>query len=280
MALGAVGNGLVASRERVQGHAEWGHKGLDQEGIGGDDAFIDGQRRRALDGVAAWGDDLRVAHVRVAEEAFQGGASRQLYGLEGRPLREEVAEDGGSFVVEPLQHMRNGVFQGTEKTIRDAHVVSDQAAAMFPELFEGTQNRTLGLKGLERIAMREQACKEEFGGSGVVLGLAGGAGLALPCQHEGIDGKEHQQVILAQRIDDGALLEFKTEGTRLPVEPRAQGAHPRIDGVWLVCEDAALALRGARRVQTAIVFGISPVAADAGCKRMHRETPHGSPPVR
>jgi hypothetical protein len=35
MALGAVGNGRVGILDRVQRHAELGHKGLDQEGIGG-----------------------------------------------------------------------------------------------------------------------------------------------------------------------------------------------------------------------------------------------------
>ena len=70
MALGTVGNSLVESLDRLHSHAELGHKGLDQEGTGGDDAFIGGQRRRALDGVEALGDDLSVTHVMVAEEAF------------------------------------------------------------------------------------------------------------------------------------------------------------------------------------------------------------------
>jgi hypothetical protein len=270
MALGAVSNGLVAIRARWPRHPELGHKGLDQEGIGGDEAVIGGQRRRALDGVEALGDDLSVAHVMVAEEAFQGRASRQLYGLEGRPWGEAVAEDGGIFVVEPLPHMRTVVFQGTAKAMRDAHFVSDQAAAMCHEWFEGAPGRTLGLKRRELIAMLEQEFKEAFGVRGVILGLAGGEGLAIPRQHEGIDGKEHQEIIRAQRRDDGALIEFKTDGTRLPGEPRAQGAHPRIDGVGPVCEAAELACRGARHLHTNIVCGISPVEPDEGCKLLHR----------
>jgi hypothetical protein len=83
MALGAVGKGLVERLDRVHRHAELGDKGLDHEGIGGDDAFIGGQRRRAFDGLAALGDDISGAHVRVAEEAFQGGATGELRGFEG-----------------------------------------------------------------------------------------------------------------------------------------------------------------------------------------------------
>jgi hypothetical protein len=231
MALGAVGHGLVELLDRVQRHAALGHKGLDQEGLGGDDAVIGGQRRRALDGVEAWGDDSGVVPVMVAEAAVQGRASRQLSGLEGRPLGEEVADDGGILVVAPWQHMRKVVFQGTGQAIREAHVVADSAAAMFDEWFEGAHGRTLGLKGLERIALLEQECKEAFGVSGVVFGLAGGEGLARPRQHEGIEGKEHKEIVLAQRRDDGALMEFKTAGKRVPGEPRAQGAHPGIEGV-------------------------------------------------
>jgi len=231
MALGAVSHGLVAILARVQSHPELGHKGLDQEGMGGDEAFIGGQRHRARDGVEAWGDAISVAHVMVAEAAFQGRASRQLYGLAGRPWGEDVAEDGGILVVEPWQHLRKVVFQGTGQAIREAHVVADQAAAMFHALCEGAHGRTLGLKRRELIAMLAQECKEACGVSGVILGLAGGEGLAIPRQHEGSDGKEHKEIVLAQRRDEGALIEVKTDGKRWPGEPRAQGAHPRSEGV-------------------------------------------------
>jgi hypothetical protein len=247
-----------------------GHKGLDQEGIGGDDAVIGGQRRGALDGVEAVGDDIRVAYVVVAEEAFQSRASRQLYGLEGRPLGEEVAKEGGIFVVEPLQHMRKVVFQGTSEAICDAYLVADQAAAMFHELFKGAHGRTLGLKGAELIAMLEQEFKEEFGVSGVVLGLAGGEGLAIPREGEWVNGKEHEAVILPQRGDDGAFVEFETDGNGLCLESRAQGAHPLVNGVWLVFEDTELTFLRAGCLQADIVFGISPVDADKGRKLFYR----------
>ena len=270
MALGALCNGLVELRDRLQSHAELGDEGLDQEGIGGDDALIGSQRGGALDGVEALVDNISVAHVMVAEEALQGGASRQLHGLEGRPLGEEGAEDGGVFVVEPLQGVRKVVFQGTRETIRDAHFVPDQAAAMFNELFEGAHGGTLGLKGFELIAMLEQEFKLELGVSGVVLGLAGCEGFAIPRQCQGVDGKEHEEVILSQRRDEGPLIEFEADGNRLPFEPCTQGAHPLVDGVRLVFEDAELAFLGACRLQADIVFGIGPVDADEGRKLIRR----------
>ena len=51
MALGTLGNGLIALLDSLQGDAEWADEGLDQEGIGSDDALIGGQGGGARDGV-------------------------------------------------------------------------------------------------------------------------------------------------------------------------------------------------------------------------------------
>jgi hypothetical protein len=144
MALGPLGHGVVASLDRVQGQAKLGDEGLDQDSMGGDDALIDGQWGSALDGLDACVDDGGIAHVVVAEEALQGGAPRQLHGLESRSLGEEVAKDGRIFLVKPLQDVREVKFQGTGEPLRDAHVVAHEAA-MFHEWFEGTHRGALGL---------------------------------------------------------------------------------------------------------------------------------------
>ena len=62
-----------------------------------------------------------------------------------------------------VQGVRNVVFQATRETMRDAHVVTDQAAAMFHEWCEGTPGGTLGLKGRELIAMLEEEFTLERG---------------------------------------------------------------------------------------------------------------------
>jgi hypothetical protein len=230
-ALGAVGPGLVEHRERVHGHAPWGHTGLDQAGLGGAEACRSGQRRRALDGVEAWGDARRVAHVMVAAEACQGRASRQWSGLEGRPWGVAVADDGRSVVVAPVPHRRQVGLQGPGEAIGEAPVVAAHAAAMCHEWCAGAPGRTLGRKGRERIARLAEECKAEFGVSGVVLGPAGGAGRARPRQHAGIEGQEPTAIVLAQRSDEGALSECETDGHRLLGEARAPGAHPRLEGL-------------------------------------------------
>ena len=95
-------------------------------------------------------------------------------------MGQKVAEDDGVLVVEPLQDVGEVVLQGTGKASREAHVVADQAAAMFDKLFEGTHRGALGLEGLEFVAMLEQELKLECRISGVVLGVAGREGFAGP----------------------------------------------------------------------------------------------------
>jgi hypothetical protein len=195
----------------------------------------------ALDGLDALVDDVGVAHMMGAEEALEGGAARQLGGFEGRPLGEEIAEDGGVFVVEPLEDVREVVLQGTGKAIREAHFVAHEAAAMFDEVLEGTHVGALGVEGVEFVAMREQKLTLEFGVRGVVLGVAGGEGLTVSREGTGIDGKEHEEVILAQGGAKRALIKFEADGDWLALEPLAQGANPCIDGVCRVLGDGVLA---------------------------------------
>src|SRR5262245_26178811 len=58
MALGTLRDSGVEVSNGLQGDAELGHQRLDQQGIGGDDALIGGQRRGSLDGVAALCDHV------------------------------------------------------------------------------------------------------------------------------------------------------------------------------------------------------------------------------
>ena len=71
-------------------------------------------------------------------------STRELGGLEGWPLGEEIAEDGGVFVVKPWEDVREVVLQGTGEAIREAYVVAHEAAAMFDELRGGTHLGALG----------------------------------------------------------------------------------------------------------------------------------------
>jgi hypothetical protein len=173
MALGVWRNGVVEGVDGLPGDAELADKSLSQEDSGGDDALIRGQWGGALDGLDALGDAVGIAHMRDTAEALEGGVARQRGGFEGRPCGEEIAADGGVFVMEPLQDVREVILQGTAKGIREAHVVADQPAAMVDKLFTGAHRGALGREGREFVAMLEQELKLEFRGRGLVLGGAG-----------------------------------------------------------------------------------------------------------
>jgi len=87
-----------------------GDERLDQKSMRGDNPLISRQWYRVLDGLDACVDDVGITHVMGAEEALEGSAARQLGGFQGQPLGEEITEDGGVFVLKPLQDGREVVF--------------------------------------------------------------------------------------------------------------------------------------------------------------------------
>jgi hypothetical protein len=113
MGLGTLGNGSVKVSNGLQGHAKLGDKGLHQEGMGGDYAFIRGQCHSVLDSLNTGRDDVGRAHVVGTEKALQGGATCELCGFQGRPATEEVAKDRCIFVLKPLQDVGEVVFERT-----------------------------------------------------------------------------------------------------------------------------------------------------------------------
>jgi hypothetical protein len=270
MALGALCDGVVEGLDGVQGHTQLADECLHEEGMGGDEAFSGGQWGGALDGADAVVDDLDVAHVMGAEEVLKGGATRALHGCEGGPWGEEVAEHGGVVIVEPLEDMGAGVFEGTGEAIGERHVVADQAAALCDELFEGTPRGALGGAGLEFVARLEQELKLQFGVSGIVLGVAGREGFAVLGQGQRIDGEQDQNCVLTQGLDERAVIAFEAHSHGASVEPLAYGTCPRIDGLWCVRKPHELPFVVADGLSADIVCRVGPIDANEGGKRFFR----------
>jgi hypothetical protein len=197
MVLGALRHGVVEVGNGLQRDAELGDEGLHQEAMGGADAVIGRQRDGAVDGQEAGVDDVGSAHVVGPEERFQGGAARALRGVEGRPAAEEVAKDRRIFLGTPVQDLGKVGFEGTGQAVRAPDVVADQAPAVFDELGEGTHSGALGLQGLELVTVFEEAFDLECRIGRVVLGSAGGKRCAVLGHGERIDGKEHEEIIVA-----------------------------------------------------------------------------------
>ena len=140
-------------------------------------------------------------------------------GVERRPLGENVAEAGGVFVVKPLEGVREVVFQGPGEAVGDAHLVAEHAAAMCDEWLKGTHGGALGVKGLQVVAMLEQEFKLQFGGSGIVFGMAGREGFAVLGQGPRVEGQQDQECLFTQGVDERAFVEFEAHSDRVSCEP-------------------------------------------------------------
>jgi hypothetical protein len=169
-------------------------------------------------------------------------------------LSQNVAEDERVLVVKPLEDVREVVLQGTGEGSSEAHVVANEAAPMVDEWLKDTHVGTLRGEGLKCGAMGEQELELEFGVRRVILGVAGRDSFALPREGEWGNGKAHEAVVPPPRDDDGACVAFEPDGHGWLLESRAQGAPPRINGVWLVLEDTALTFLRASGLQADMVL--------------------------
>lgn len=279
MALRVLRDGGVAISEGLQGDTELGDEGLHQERIGRDDAFIGGKGCRRLDGLDTLCDDLGIAHVMRTEEGVESRTAHELRRLERRPATQEVAEDRRVFLLKPVQHVRERVLEGPGQAVGDPACIADHAAPVCDELCEGAHRGALRLERLQRVAMREQPCEMECGIRGVVFGPAGREGFAIPRQGEGINRAEDQKVILAPGGDQGACVEFETDGHGLALAPCAERGDPRVNGLRRVLELAVCTFGRASRLEAHLMFGIRPVDPHKGSKGVVGDMRHASSPI-
>ncbi len=150
------------------------------------------------------------------------------------------------------------------EAIGDTGLVVDQDTALFDELLQDPHLCALGSKRVEPFGVREQQLENELGVGGVVLGAAGAEGLAVLGQGCGVDGEQHQEVVLAKRGHDGALVEFEREGDGFALKALAQIPGSLIDALRAVLEHRLFALRGACGLHANVVLGLGPIESDGG----------------
>src|SRR5207237_1301566 len=154
----------------------------------------------------------------LAKEGLQGSAAGQLGSLQGWPAAEKITKNDRVFVLKPLERLREIVFQGARETIGDPHVVSNHAPAVFNGVGQGTHAGALWIERLQLVAVSAEQFELQFGVGGVIFRAAGGKRFPIPCEGQGVDGKEHEEVVFAQGKDDGAFVEFEADGDRFSLE--------------------------------------------------------------
>ena len=88
MVLGALGDGGVAVRTSVHGDPELADQGRDEQGMGGDEARIGGQRPRRVYGLETCVDAVSSTPVVVAKEGLKRRAPGALRRFAGRPTTQ------------------------------------------------------------------------------------------------------------------------------------------------------------------------------------------------
>jgi hypothetical protein len=264
MGLSALGDGVSNGRDGLQGDPERLAQGLDPQGMGRDHALIGGQGGSRLEGVEARGHHVRRAPMGVAAAGFPRGAPGQVRGVERRPAAPQVTEQVGSLVLEPWQPVWARGVQGAREAVDAPDVGVDHPAAVCDEWGERTPRRALRRERRELIARGAEAVERECGVGGVVCGPARGEGVAIPHPGQGSAGTEDQQIVRAQGGDPGPRVACEAASPGLAGDPRAPRAAPRRDGFRRGLEREALACGGARRLETPIMVGISPVEAHKG----------------
>ena len=114
--------------------------------------------------------------------------------------------------------------------------------------------------------MAHQKIQRQLGIGRIVLGPAGLEGFAVLGKGQRVDRKEHEEVVLLQRVDDRSLGQF--EGNRDgATEALLQRSRPLIDARNLVGNAIELALIIVGRLQADVVLRICPINADIGRER-------------
>jgi hypothetical protein len=198
----------------------------------------------------------------VPAEGFTGGTVGEWHGREGGPATQEGTAEGGGFVLQPVQPMREGVLAGPGQAVGDPDCVADHATALCDEVCQRPPRGTLGREGGQLIAVGAQECELAVGSSGGIFRVAGGAGLAGPGEGERMDGEPDEALVCAQRGDHGPLGECQAHSARLASGALAQGPAPLVNGCRRVVQDAGRSFVGVRGLEAESMSGIGPIGAD------------------
>jgi hypothetical protein len=130
--------------------------------------------------------------------------------------------------------------------------------------WRGATRGAVGGERGARVAGCEAAGDLQRGLGGVVCGPAGGQCGTGRGQGERLDGTAPAAIIVAQRGDQGPVMQRKTYRHGLAVAPRTQALAPRVDRCGPVREPQKRSSLSASGVEAAIVCGGSPVEAKKG----------------
>src|SRR5262249_7308755 len=161
------------------------------------------------------------------------------------PAFEEVGEDAGVLVAEPLEDLREVGFQRVRDAIGYSRAVMHEIASRLDQSSERTHLGAFRLQSLELVSVPNQKLERDLGVSWVVLGSTGREGSAIARERRGLDRKKHEDVVLEERRHDGPLTQLQADCDRSSSETLSELLGPCPDGPRAMLENQPLTLLAA-----------------------------------
>jgi hypothetical protein len=156
--------------------------------------------------------------------------------------------------------------------------LSSTTPALLDQVQQRAHRHTLRVQRSQSFAVLHQQFKRVLGVGRIVLGTAGLECFAVLRQGRRVDRKEHEEVVLLQRIDPGPLGQLKRDGNGA-AESLSHRHLPLVDRIDLVFDARELASLAVRALQTDVVLLVGPIDADEGGELVVAKRLHGVPPA-
>ena len=118
---------------------------------------------------------------------------------------------GRCHAIKAVERLRIVLLEGMGQAIGEASLVGDQLTTLFGEAEQCAHVLALRLQRGKSLWVAHEKIQGKFGIGGIFLGATGFESLTLFGKSRRVDGKEHQEVVLLQCVDNWALGQFKTD---------------------------------------------------------------------
>ena len=259
-----IGNEFVAATFQLGDlFAQRRHPHGQMAGLGGtclQHSRVIGRRGRGADGVDTLLDEFFAAMV-LAEERAQGAIVTALQVLQIGPAMQQVRYERRIEVGEPLQQLREILFQTVLQAQREGGLVVDELTAIFDQHQQQARVGVIGLEAVETVAVAREQVEYPVGVAGVVFGAGGHEGLPVRGRHGWRHGEQYQVRVRKKQVHDRTSFLLERDGDRLAAETAIQLGGPDGDRFRGVVDDPVFGPAGSG-LKSPSVFLTAPIQGD------------------
>ena len=134
-------------------------------------------------------DPLFTAAVVLVKEFAQRLGRGLLQFRQFGPAFEQVSYQGGGHIVEPLQHLREDLFEPIDEDLELAGMLIDQFTALLDEELQAARLHRVWLQTVEALWVLDQIVQDEIGIAGIALGPGRADAHTVMGQFGGVQGE-------------------------------------------------------------------------------------------